>query len=1294
MLFFKGTVPFTEFRIRQIQDALQKHFSDLKDLEIYFGYFADVLGLLTDDELLRLTAILPAAETRALPPKTDHLSFWIVPRIGTISPWATKATDILHICNLHAVKRIERGIYFSCKGVASVDRVTPALLQQLSEVCDPLTQSLIIDPIQISQLFVEQPPQPMTQIDVLQGGQAALEAANIRLGLALEESEIEYLTLSYLKLDRNPSDAELMMFAQVNSEHCRHKIFNATWWIDGEQQKNSLFKMIKNTYQHSPDQTIVAYKDNAAILKGCESSFFFTDPKNHLYAPRQQLLPFVLKVETHNHPTAISPFAGAATGSGGEIRDEAATGRGGKPVSGLCGFSVSNLHIPGFEKPWEVDIGKPESIASALDIMIEGPIGAASFNNEFGRPNLTGYFRSFARHESESIYRGYHKPIMLAGGMGVITEPQVEKKDVMIGAKIIVLGGQAMAIGLGGGAASSRVSSCENSALDFASVQRSNPEIERRAQEVINTCWSMGEDNPILSIHDVGAGGLSNALPELVEASDRGARIQLRDVPSLEPGMSPLEIWCNEAQERYMLAVLPEDIEVFTEIAERERCPFSVLGEATAEEILLVEDSHFDNKPIDLPMSVLFEDMPNKKIEVNTIEKDFKEFSTRNIDLKEAIRRVLQHPTVADKKFLITIGDRSVGGLTARDQLVGPWQVAVADVAVSLNDYSGYTGIAMAMGERAPVALINPAASARLALAEALTNIAAAHIGSLDKVAMSANWMAAPNEVGEGVGLFEAVKTIGLDLCPEMKIAIPVGKDSLSMSTEWREGDETKRVTSPMSLVVTASAPVEDVRLTVTPELNSVVKSSRLFLIRPDHDKLRLGGSILAECFQELGSETPDVDDVVKFKAFINVIQESIAKQLLLAYHDCSDGGLLIAILEMMFAGHVGVDLDISNLGQDVIAALFSEELGAVVQVSYANEAEFFAVCAKHNIEYVQIASLNGEQQLHLRQHNDVLLTMSREDCQRLWSETSYQIQKLRDNPDCATQEFDRLLEKDDPGLYVDLTFDVKENIAAPFLNLSRPKMAILREQGVNGHVEMAAAFYHAGFECVDVHMSDLISGRVDLADFKGLAACGGFSYGDVLGAGRGWAQSILMQQKLRDMFQTFFYRDDSFSIGICNGCQMLSYLKELIPGASHWPHFLRNTSEQFEARVCLVEVQQSPSVLLQGMQCSVIPVVVSHGEGRVEFSEKRDVKHSVKENLISLRYVDNHGRITAHYPENPNGSEEGITGLTTEDGRVTIMMPHPERVFRAVQNSWYPSDWQEQGAWARLFQNARVFVG
>lgn len=1293
MLFFKAAVPFTEFRIKQIQESLQHYFPTLKSLEIYFGYFADVAGLLTDDELQRLTTILPDARTETLPTKTTDLSFWIVPRIGTISPWATKATDILHICNLQAVKRVERGIYFSLRGVASVDRVTPELLQQLSEICDPLTQSLVIDPVRLQQLFVEQPPQPMTQIKVLEEGQAALEAANIRLGLALEEPEIEYLVLSYIKLNRNPSDAELMMFAQVNSEHCRHKIFNANWQIDGKQQKDSLFKMIKNTYKHSPDQTMVAYKDNAAVLKGYESAFFFTDPRNHHYAPKQQMLPFVLKVETHNHPTAICPFAGAATGSGGEIRDEAATGRGGKPVSGLCGFSVSNLHIPGFEQPWEDDIGKPEGIASALNIMIEGPVGAASFNNEFGRPNLTGYFRSFAINESKGVYRGYHKPIMLAGGMGVITEQQVEKKDVVAGAKIIVLGGQAMAIGLGGGAASSRVSSCENSALDFASVQRSNPEIERRAQEVINTCWSMGEDNPILSIHDVGAGGLSNALPELVEASDRGAKIQLRNIPSLEPGMSPHEIWCNEAQERYMLAILPKDIECFTEIAERERCPFAVLGEATTEETLLVHDSHFNNNPIDIPMSVLFEDMPNKEINADTEAKIFKEFSTRNIDLKEAIKRVLQHPTVADKKFLISIGDRSVGGLTARDQMVGPWQVAVADVAVSLNDYSSYTGIAMAMGERAPVALINPAASARLALAEALTNIAATHVGSLNKVAMSANWMAAPKEKGEAVALFEAVKTIGMDLCPEMNIAIPVGKDSLSMSTVWREGDKTKRVTSPLSLVITASAPVDDVRLTLTPELNSVVKSSRLFLIRPDHSKLRLGGSILAQCFQELGDEAPDVDDVEKFKGFFKVIQESVAKQLLLAYHDCSDGGLLVTLLEMMFAGHVGVDLDISNLGHDVITALFAEELGAVVQVSLANEEAFFQVCAKHNITQIQIASLNGEQQLHIRQHNDILFTMPRSKCQQLWSETSYRVQKIRDNPECAKQEFDHILESNDPGLFADLTFDVKENIAAPFLNLTRPKMAILREQGVNGHVEMAAAFHQAGFESVDVHMSDLISGRINLADFKGLAACGGFSYGDVLGAGRGWAQSILMQAKLRDMFQQFFHRNDSFAIGICNGCQMLSYLKNLIPGASHWPSFLRNTSEQFEARVCLVEVQQSTSILLQGMQCSVIPVVVSHGEGRVEFDSKTDARHLIKENLVSLRYVDNHGRVTSRYPANPNGSSEGITGLTTSDGRVTIMMPHPERVFRTVQNSWAPSDWQEQGAWSRIFQNARVFV-
>ncbi|MFW1810775.1 phosphoribosylformylglycinamidine synthase [Acinetobacter ursingii] len=1210
----------------------------------------------------------------------DELQVLVTPRIGTISPWSSKATDIFKNCNT-PVHRLERGILYTLKGVSELSNEVKQALH------DRMTETVFSQIEDAHRLFLETAPKPLNSIDILGEGKQALIKANNEFGFALSEQEIDYLTQAFTDLGRNPNDIELMMFAQANSEHCRHKIFGSEWTIDGEKQPLSLFQMIKNTYKESPDEVLSAYKDNASVIVGYDTQRFYPKKDNEtghfIYKYKSQAAHILMKVETHNHPTAISPFAGAATGSGGEIRDEGATGRGGKPKAGLTGFTVSNLNIPGFEQPWEDNYGKPSRMASPLQIMIEGPLGGAAFNNEFGRPNLNGYFRTFEQNVNGEV-KGFHKPIMIAGGYGNIRPDHVEKDAIQPGDLLIVLGGPAMLIGLGGGAASSVDSGTMGENLDFASVQRENPEMERRCQEVIDTCWRMEDFNPIVSVHDVGAGGLSNAMPELVNDHELGAILNLRKIPSLERGMSPMEIWSNEAQERYVLAIRPESLDLFEEICARERCPFAVLGEATEARHLTVEDPLFHDNAVDIPMQVMLGGTPRMQRSYETVERTGNEFDTSKIDLKDAIFRVLKNPTVASKSFLITIGDRSITGMVARDQMVGPWQVPVADAAVTTTSLQGYTGEAMAMGERPPVALLNPAASARLAVAEALTNIASANIEQLGDIKLSANWMAAAGQKGEDQALFEGVKAIGMEMCPALGIAIPVGKDSLSMRTTWNDDGIEKAVTSPMSGVITAFAPVSDVRKTLTPELRHIDGS---VLVRIDLSKgqFRIGASILTQVYKAIGTITPDVDSFEDLKDFFNLIQDWNNRGLIQAYHDIGDGGLLATVAEMMFASRLGAALE-----PQTVESLFAEEIGAVLQLKAADwdalQAEIESSNLKDAISLV--GRVNNTDQLSVNG-----LNFERAELQQAWAEVSHQIQRLRDNVETADQEFALIADQNHKGLIAQATFDLNEPVEAPFIATRRPNMVILREQGVNGHVEMAAAFDKVGFNTVDVHMSDLLAGRVDLQDFEGLVACGGFSYGDVLGAGGGWAKSVLFNPKLRDQFESFFNRESTFSLGICNGCQMLSQLAPLIPGADNWPRFHRNVSEVFEARAVNVRVEKSVSVLLQDMQGSILPIAVAHGEGRVVASNEHLASLN-SNNQVTLRYVDSLGQPTQHYPLNPNGSPEAITGVTSKDGRATIMMPHPERNFRALQHSWKPEDWNEDGAWLRMFRNARKFIG
>jgi phosphoribosylformylglycinamidine synthase len=1286
MLKISGTSALSVFRINKLLAELQAMESAIKAVSARFIHFVDIDNNLDDSqaEILKQLLAYGSASSDA---DIQGERLLVVPRAGAISPWSSKATEIAQRCGLLEVKRIERGIEYTL----DVDQPLPASVKALLH--DRMTQT-VVDGDSDPDLFAHHHPKPLQSVAIIEQGRDALVSANTELGLALSEDEIDYLTESFQALNRNPTDVELMMFAQANSEHCRHKIFNADWTIDGVEQAQTLFKMIRNTAAKSPEGILTAYSDNASVITGPTEQVFIRNAKTGEYGYVEEDAHLLMKVETHNHPTAISPYPGAATGSGGEIRDEGATGRGSAPKAGLTGFSVSHLKIPGFPQPWEVDNGKPERIASALNIMLEGPLGGAAFNNEFGRPNLTGYFRSFEQPVpgKDNEFRGYHKPIMIAGGLGNIRPMLVKKNAIPAGSLIIILGGPAMLIGLGGGAASSQASGAGSEDLDFASVQRENPEMERRCQEVINHCNSMGSDTPIVSIHDIGAGGLSNAVPEIIHDCDRGGRFELRNVQNADIGMSPMQIWCNEAQERYVVAIKPESLELFSSFCEREHCLFAVIGEATEEEHLLLNDELLGDKPVDIPMSVLFGKSPKMHRNVEHVPANTQALDLSGITLSEAVKRVLSFPAVADKSFLIHIGDRSVTGLVARDQMVGPWQVPVADVAVTAVGFHAVTGEAMAMGERSPIAVIDAPASGRMAIGEAITNIAAASIDSLKKIKLSANWMAAAGYQGEDAALFDTVKAVGMELCPALGIAIPVGKDSLSMKTVW----DDKTMTAPLSLVITAFAPVADIGLTLTPQLRCVQdEDSALILIDLGAGKNRLGGSVLAQVYNQLGNESPDLDDASLLKAFFDTIQALNAQHKLLSYHDRSDGGLLATVAEMMFASRLGVTLTLDSLGEDALAALFNEELGAVLQVRQSDCKDVVELL-KHSglidCTYV-IGKVNtDEQQLNIRHMGEMIYSAGRAELQSIWSELSYKMQALRDNPECAQQQFERIADDADPGLNVALTFDVNDDVTARFKNAARPKVAILREQGVNGHVEMAAAFDRAGFTSIDVHMSDIIHGRVSLSDFTGLVACGGFSYGDVLGAGGGWAKSILFNPRCRDEFAAFFKRPDTFGLGVCNGCQMMSGLKDIIPGAEHWPRFMRNNSEQFEARVALVEVQKSPSILFAGMEGSRMPVAIAHGEGRAEFAA--DPALALEAGAVALCYVDNYGELTTEFPANPNGSPFGITGLTTTDGRFTIMMPHPERCFRTLQNSWRPDDWNEYGAWMRMFRNARVWVG
>ncbi len=1285
ILKLRGSPALSAFRLEKLHARLAEIAPGARIAGAEFRHFVETAHPLDARERAVLDQLLVYGEPEPPAPPSGEL-YLVVPRLGTISPWSSKATDIARQCGLPAVQRIERGIAYFAAGVSGRRKEVVALLH------DRMIETVLDSMDQAEQLFRHVEPRPLAAIDLLARGRAALADANRAMGLALSADEIDYLLENFRAIGRNPTDAELTMFAQANSEHCRHKIFNASWVIDGVAEAHTLFGMIRETEKANPQGTVLAYSDNSAIMEGREIERFYADAAGR-YAYHREATHTLMKVETHNHPTAISPFPGAATGSGGEIRDEGATGRGAKPKAGLAGFSVSNLRIPGFVQPWEADHGKPSRIASALSIMLEGPIGAAAFNNEFGRPNLAGYFRCFEM-EAGGELRGYHKPIMLAGGVGNIAARDAFKLGLPEGSLLIQLGGPGMLIGMGGGAASSMATGSNTEDLDFDSVQRGNAEIQRRAQEVIDRCWQLAGANPILSIHDVGAGGLSNALPELAHGAGRGARLALRAVPSEEPGMSPREIWCNEAQERYVLALAPDRIDQFSAICARERCPFALLGVATLEQQLTLSDEHYANKPVDMDLGVLLGKPPRMLREVARRTRALPPFSAAGINLAEACYRVLRHPTVADKTFLISIGDRTVGGLCARDPFVGPWQTPVADCAVTLLDFGEYAGEAYSMGERAPLAVIDAPASGRMAVGEALTNLAAAPV-DLSRVKLSANWMAAAGHAGEDAALFDTVRAVALELCPALGIGIPVGKDSLSMKTTWEEAGQEKEVVAPLSLIVSAFAPCADARRALTPQLCLDAGASVLILVDLGSGRNRLGGSILAQVYSQMGNAAPDLDDPQVLKRFFNVVQALNRDGLLLAYHDRSDGGLFATACEMAFAAHCGLTLDLDAIcvggkQERELAALFAEELGAVLQVRAPDRDAVLARLHAGKLPAQAIGSTNQSDEIRLMRGTALVLTQKRIDLQRAWSETTWRMQALRDNPECAREEYDRILDAGDPGLHAKLSFDPAGDVAAPYIRKgARPKIAVLREQGVNGHVEMAAAFDRAGFEATDVHMSDIISGRVSLSNYRGFAACGGFSYGDVLGGGEGWAKSILLNARARGEFEAFFGRSDVFALGVCNGCQMMSNLHELIPGSAHWPKFLKNRSEQFEARFVMVEVAESPSLFFAGMGGSRMAVSTAHGEGRAVFADRAAQDKA----LVALRFVDNRGAATETYPVNPNGSPAGITGLTTADGRFTIVMPHPERVFRSVQQSWHPREWGEDSPWMRMFRNARAWV-
>ena len=1274
----QGISALGAFKTQSLQLKITQAQAGLKLLGAEFIHFADLNDNLDENKTKQLTQLLSYSEPLNI--NNAISSIVVIPRLGTISPWSSKATDIMHLCDMTQIKRIERAVVYH------FDAKIKNQSAVLACVVDKMTESELSSMDEANTIFDNFEPRPFSNVDILNQGKTALEKTNIELGLALSDGEIDYLVQSFTKLERNPTDIELMMFAQANSEHCRHKIFNADWKVDGVEQAKSLFSMIRNTYHKHPEGLLSVYSDNSAVMAGSEGERFYAD-KNGKYVATKEHRAILMKVETHNHPTAIAPHPGAATGSGGEIRDEGATGRGSKPKVGLCGFSVSNLKINKAGQPWEIDNGKPSQIVSALDIMLEGPIGAAAFNNEFGRPNILGYFRTYEQATPEGDIRGYHKPIMLAGGLGHIQEQHIKKGEIPVGSKIIVLGGPAMLIGLGGGAASSIKSGDQSEDLDFASVQRANPEMERRAQEVIDRCTNLGNENPIISIHDIGAGGLSNGLPELVNDSGRGGRFELRNIPNDDNQMSPLEIWCNESQERYVLAIAPSSLDIFSDICLRERAPFAVLGESTKEQELVLSDELFGDTPIDMPMSVLLGNPPKTSIEAITQDINLNPLDTSNIHLDEAINRILQLPTVASKNFLITIGDRSVTGMVARDQFVGPWQVPVADCAISIADYVGYKGEIMSLGERTPLALCDANAAARMTIGEALTNMLGGYVADIHDISLSANWMSASGHTGEDAKLFEAVKAVGMDLCPELGLTVPVGKDSMSMKSSWTEGGQDKSVTSPLSLIITAFSKTPDVRLQITPLLDTTT-DSELLLIDLGLGQNRMGGSCLAQVFNQIGNIAPNLDDSALFKRFFTVINQLNKDGLISAYHDRSDGGVITTLLEMAFASHTGLTINTDAS----IESLFNEELGCVIQVKSENKhavADALKAAGIASCTHL-IATLNNSDSIEIITNNQTIYSQPRSSLQALWSTTSYEIAKLRDNPECAQQEFDAISQSTD-GIKIDLNFDLNQSIVSPYIKTNvKPKIAILREQGVNGQVEMGAAFDKAQFEAIDVHMSDILSGRLSLDEFKGLVACGGFSYGDVLGAGRGWASSILYNARAKDEFEAFFNRDDSFALGVCNGCQMISNLNEIIPGAQNWPSFNRNVSEQFEARFSSVKIGKTNSIFLNDMQDSIMPIAIAHGEGRASFTHDTG---KARINNIAMQYVDHQGDITQTYPHNPNGSEQATAGVTNDSGRVTIMMPHPERVFRAVQHSHHPKDWFDRSPWMRMFENARAWV-
>ncbi len=1288
IIHIAGGPAYSKFRKEKLLEKLQTVNPQIKDIHSEYLHIVWCEKKIAASEKDTLEKILHYGPKAQVLDFKDN-SIITIPRPGTISPWASRATDIANHCGLYDIKRIERAVavYIELKNGALLSEDQKKVLALYLH--DRMTEVSIFNLDDAKALFSHLAPKPIQYAEMLEHGKKVLNDFNKNLGLALSEDEIDYLFNYFTSIKRNPTDVELMMFAQANSEHCRHKIFNADWIVDGEKQSKSLFGMIKNTHQLHPGNTVVAYSDNSSIVEGAKINRFYPN-QNGVYDNHEELTHFIMKVETHNHPTAISPFSGAATGAGGEIRDEGATGRGSKPKAGLTGFSVSNLRIPEFIQPWEKnDYGSPSRISSALQIMIDGPIGGASYNNEFGRPNIAGYFRTLEIEHDDEV-KGFHKPIMLAGGIGSINDIHTKKHAIPAGALLIQIGGPAMLIGLGGGAASSMGTGFNAENLDFDSVQRGNPELQRRAQEVIDRCWQLGKDNPILSIHDVGAGGLSNAFPELVNDGGVGATFQLRSINNEEPSMSPRELWCNEAQERYVLAIEEKDLDLFKLLCERERCPFAIVGIAKNTKELIVEDSLLKKDAVHMDLSILLGKPPKMTRDVIRKQKKLKVFATEDIDIKEAAYRILRYPAVANKMFLIHIGDRSVTGLISRDQLVGPWQLPVADVAVTLSSFDSLLGEAFAIGEKTPIAMIDAKASVRMALGEAITNLSAASIHHLEDVKLSANWMASAGHAGEDAALFDAVEEIGMHLCPDLGISIPVGKDSMSMKTTWLDQSQEKTVVSPVSLIVSAFAPVFDARKTLTPALDRNLKDSGLIYIDLGFGKNRLGASCFNLVFNQVGDIAPTLDDTKILKAFFEMIQTLKNEDVIVAYHDRSDGGLFTTLTEMAFAGRCGLDIDLSKCGHDIKAILFNEELGAVIQVKKEHIADVLTRMNRALKDHAfLIGSINSQQTIHIQHENKTVFKDIRTNLQNAWSETSYKMQAMRDNPECALEEFSLISDDLDPGISPQFNFEIPQTFA---IKKTKPKIAILREQGINGHVEMASAFSRAGFEAHDVHMSDIIQDRKSLNDFSALVACGGFSYGDVLGAGEGWAKSILFNRKTRDAFEAFFSRPDTIALGICNGCQMMSNLKEIIPGSSLWPHFVKNKSEQFEARFVSVEILPSNSVFFTGMHGAILPIVVAHGEGYTEYEDSKQLNDVLNHQLATLRYVDNYHKGTSAYPMNPNGSPQGMTGFTSDNGRFSIMMPHPERVFRTVQNSWHPETWDELAPWYKMFANAYQF--